>query len=668
MQLTVVKKITYGFGLFGCLLLLTSILSYFGLRDIRDSALMVAEEMMPVQSGTVAIKANLLELSVITSNAFYLDNLDELERNMAQYSVSSNQLSGLLTSLQGRIDSTEFKDASDKINLYLSYSESMYQALQQQLIIQNSMAAKLEETLLFADEASALMLDMSYLDSGDGSFDTIIGVGTNIDNKLLTLTDGMSEFKKVLTREESEILIEDIKIQLSNINVDKDYLLRITDGVDDVEETVTLFLEQNDLLTDAFEGPQGVFALQKEKIGSMEQANQSKRDKNIELEAAIANIDAVLALVNRQTLEGQNNIVDTVQANVIRNVVISVLGLSAAFILAFMATRSIAKPLARINKGLTRLSGGDLSRNLKEEGNDEFTDLARKVNMLTSSLRSLVGNILSQEEKLDDMTKHSVELGNKSLSQVDEQRSQINTISENTQIIRDTSHSNLSQINDATHSLKMVTEQSNNIAALVDKNLAQANQQAEQARSSTAIINQLDENSRNIGSILDVIKTIAEQTNLLALNAAIEAARAGEQGRGFAVVADEVRTLATRTHNSTEEIENMISRLQQDASKAVKAIAEGSEQAENSVKLSQDVSEQVSSIAEIIHSLMQINQSIVSDTEKQDALLSQVAASLSNIVSLANASADGTREANGMTEEISQEMDKLKQAVLQFTI
>ncbi len=78
--------------------------------------------------------------------------------------------------------------------------------------------------------------------------------------------------------------------------------------------------------------------------------------------------------------------------------------------------------------------------------------------------------------------------------------------------------------------------------------------------------------AEDITSMVDAVRSIADTTNLLALNAHIESARAGEHGKAFAVVADEVRDLATETMTSLQEIEQMVTVLQDKATSAVEFV------------------------------------------------------------------------------------------------
>ncbi|MDM5054702.1 methyl-accepting chemotaxis protein [Aeromonas dhakensis] len=190
---------------------------------------------------------------------------------------------------------------------------------------------------------------------------------------------------------------------------------------------------------------------------------------------------------------------------------------------------------------------------------------------------------------------------------------------------------------------------------------------ADEVADASQIIVELDAHAQKISGILATISGIAEQTNLLALNAAIEAARAGEQGRGFAVVADEVRVLSRRTHDSTDEIQQMIETLQQTTRRAVSGMETSRQLAGTSVEDAESANLSLGQINEAIGTISDMATQIAAAAEEQTSVTSEISRNTENIrhvsqelAEQANQEAAQAAELKGLTERLEQEIGRFR--------
>ncbi len=310
----------------------------------------------------------------------------------------------------------------------------------------------------------------------------------------------------------------------------------------------------------------------------------------------------------------------------------------------------------------------DVSQRLDEPDNPQLARLVRAYNHLAQGIQEMV----------QAFTKTSTELGIMS--------SQIAEITERTQreILRQQHETDqvATAMNEMSATVEEVARHAANAAEAAHTADTAANEGAQIAEETRAgiealvgevdraaeVIKKLDEESNNIGMVLDVIKNIAEQTNLLALNAAIEAARAGEQGRGFAVVADEVRTLASRTQQSTQEIEEMITRLQAGANESVKVMGSALEKGHEGARRVERTAEALADILGAVQAINEMNTQIATAAEEQSAVANEINRNIANISEVAHHTTQGAEEARHAGEQLASLSMELQQLVKKYEL
>ncbi|MGA6098529.1 methyl-accepting chemotaxis protein [Stutzerimonas marianensis] len=361
--------------------------------------------------------------------------------------------------------------------------------------------------------------------------------------------------------------------------------------------------------------------------------------------------DAVLTLLDEELAQrlGEKQLMMTVLLAALALVFLLVVYLYSGF---YVSTRASLRSLGAT---MDRVAAGDMTAQFAVQSRDELGELGQVFNQTVARIRELIERVGQTVGEVERQAARVEQVSGQSNQTVSEQRAQIEQVATAMNQMSATAQEVASSAESAVGSAQDVNEETVTGRGLVEAQVGGIERLAEAIERSVGVINKLADDSTAISQVLDVIKGVAEQTNLLALNAAIEAARAGEQGRGFAVVADEVRNLARRTQQSTEEIEQMIGRLQGGVGAAVKTMHASHALADETVGQSAQVRQALENILAAVGTIVDQNQQIAAAAEQQTAVAHDID---QNIVAI-NEAGERTAAGAGHTEQASRELSQL---------
>ena len=352
-----------------------------------------------------------------------------------------------------------------------------------------------------------------------------------------------------------------------------------------------------------------------------------------------------------------------------------------ALAIVFLSSRSITRPLRRLELRMIGLTEGDLHSSISDTGlPNEIGRMARSVEVFkanaeeTKRLQSEADREHAQRARRQAaMDRHTQEFGTSAAgvmaSLASSAAAMRTTAAEMTEAAHRTrasaaraaagaaaSTSNLGAVSAAAEEMAASISEISQQTARATRAVADA---VQRASITDAKVRGMAEAADRVGDVVKLIADISGRTNLLALNATIEAARAGEAGKGFSVVAGEVKALATQTAKATDEIAAQITAIRGATGEAVAAMREVNTSIGEVNEVAAAIASAVEQQAAATHEIAANVQAVTASTQESTQAMREV----SDI-------SEGTDTASGMVtagaDTVARDADTMRAEVTQF--